>query len=101
MHDRPASLAENRSVRDGNDILCRILRDGMGVELRTNVPGLVLRTLSETDVDSYAGLVRSNEDHLTRYGDYRDLYPVARSSVLEELRSGNDFAFGVWSAPSS
>jgi RimJ/RimL family protein N-acetyltransferase len=68
----------------------------MSVELRTKVPSVVLRALNETDVDSYVALVRANEYHLTKYGDYRDLYPVAASSILQGLRSRPNFAFGVW-----
>jgi RimJ/RimL family protein N-acetyltransferase len=66
------------------------------VELRTGVPGLVLRRLAGSDVDAYIALVRANEDHLTRHGDYRDLYPVEPSSVLQELRRPDHLAFGVW-----
>lgn len=61
--------------------------------LQTGVTGMVLRRLSEDDADTYHSQLLHN--HLTRYGDYRELYPITLGSVVDELsRPGGQVATG-------
>lgn len=68
------------------------------LELSTDIPGLVLRRLSEHDAKVYYDLIDRNRDHLTAHGDYQEMREATLPSVVEELVEGSDddIAFGVW-----
>lgn len=49
-----------------------------------------------TQTNTFA-LIEKNRDHLTKYGDYEELYPAALHSVATELgRSNEKHRFGIW-----
>ena len=67
------------------------------LELPTDVPGLVLRRLSEHDAKVYYDLIDRNRDHLTAHGDYQEMRHATLQSVLHDLAGPpeDNIAFGV------
>jgi RimJ/RimL family protein N-acetyltransferase len=57
--------------------------------LATAIPGLSLRKLVASDAPEIFALVRANQNHLTKMGDYRDLVAASFEHYLDELSAPN------------
>jgi RimJ/RimL family protein N-acetyltransferase len=69
----------------------------MSDEIETTFDGVVLRPLSSSDAKVYADLANGNRDHLTRYGDFREMFPVTLAAARDELmRDDGVDRFGLW-----
>jgi ribosomal-protein-serine acetyltransferase len=67
------------------------------LELSTDVPGLILRRLSDDDAKVYYDLIDRNRDHLTAHGDYQEMRHATLQSILDGLAGPpeDNIAFGV------
>ncbi|MET8567593.1 GNAT family protein [Streptomyces sp. NPDC004783] len=54
-------------------------------DIRTHVPGLVLRELTLEDADAYYALLDRNREHLSRLGNYREESGATPAWVREHL----------------
>jgi ribosomal-protein-serine acetyltransferase len=66
------------------------------VELATEIPGLVLRSLGVDDLERYAELVARNEAHLTHNGDCERHVRASVEDLENELGDDAPGRFGVW-----
>jgi RimJ/RimL family protein N-acetyltransferase len=65
--------------------------------IETDVANLVLRRLSTEQVATLVHLAHENFKHLTAFGDYREMFPLRRDSIADEVgRDDGVERFGLW-----
>lgn len=70
------------------------------VTIQTEISRLSLIELIVDDAPDYFSLIAQNRDHLTQFGDYREVLHASLESTIEDLSNPHDrnSRFGIWLA---
>lgn len=70
----------------------------LDIPIKTSIPGLGIRRLSEEDTPLYLKTIQDNAYHLTRYGDYQEQVRASISQIVADVLVNDErhLKMGIW-----